>query len=551
LTARLDRLATVKVVAQLSATLGREFSYAMLKAVSTLDEVTLQQELARLVDSEFLYQRGDPPEAIYIFKHALIQEAAYQSLLKSTRQQYHERIARMMIDQFASEAEARPELVAMHYTEAGSLAPAVQWWQRAGQRAFQRASYAEAIAHYTKGLGVLESLPQSEQRDQLELGYQVELGYALIPIRGWAASSTAQAFTRAGALCGQIGDTPRLFRALWGLGAFHFVHGDQYQARQVADQCLSVARNGNDVDARIEAYYLSGIVSCAMGNFASGRDDLEECIRLYGSEDRKVHLALYGQDAKASALGWLAMGLWALGYPDEALERAKEALAFVRNTTQPFVLARGLAGVGFVHVYRREPQGPDSPLLAAIALCVEQGFAYFHAVVSAFQGSNLVNQGRTEEGIVLMQENIRALRTIGSELLFTVILGNLASAHLALLQVEEGLAVVDDALKCVERNGEHWGESELHRIRGRLLLTHGLHDAGQAEACFLKALEVASQQQAKSYQLRAATSLAQLWHQQGKIIEAKGMLSEVIGVWPVGLDTADLREASLVGQQLC
>jgi class 3 adenylate cyclase/predicted ATPase len=551
LTARLDRLATVKVVAQLSATLGREFSYAMLRAVSTLDEVTLQHELARLVDSEFLYQRGDPPEATYIFKHALIQDAAYQSLLKSTRQQYHERIAQVMIDQFASEAEARPELVAMHYTEAGSLAAALRWWQRAGQRAFQRASHAEAIAHYTKGLGVLESLPQSEQRDQLELGYRVELGYALIPIRGWAASSTAQAFTRAGALCGQIGDTPKLFRALWGLGAFHFVHGDQYQARQVADQCLSVARNGNDVDARIEAHYLSGIVSCAMGNFVSGREDLEECIRLYGSEERKVHLALYGQDAKASALGWLAMGLWALGYPDEALERAKEALAFVRNTTQPFVLARGLAAVGFVHVYRREPQGPDSPLLAAIALCVEQGFAYFHAVVSAFHGSNLVNQGRTEEGIALMQENIRALRTIGSELLFTVILGNLASAHLALLQVEEGLAVVDDALKCVERNGEHWGASELHRIRGQLLLIRGSHDAGQAEACFVKALELARQQQAKSYQLRAATSLAQLWQQQGKNSEAKGMLSEVIGVWPAGLDTAELRDARRLGERLC
>jgi predicted ATPase len=504
-----------------------------------------------LVESEFLYQRGAPPEATYIFKHALIQEAAYQSLLKSTRQQYHERIARMMIDQFSSEAEARPEFVAMHYTEAGNLEAAVQWWQRAGQRAFQRASYAEAIAHYTKGLGVLESLPHSEQRDQSELGFQVELGYALIPVRGWAASPTAQAFTRAGALCRQIGDTPKLFRALWGLGAFHFVRGDQYQARQVADQCLSIARNGNDVDAQIEAYYLSGIVSCAMGNFVYCQDDLEECIRLYGSDERKVHQVLYGQDAKASALGWLAMGLWALGYPDEALERAKEALAFVRNTTQPFVLARGLAGVGFVHVYRREPQGPDSPLLAAIALCVEQGFAYFHAVVSAFQGSNLVNQGRTEEGIALMQENLSALRTIGSELLFTVILGKLASAHLVLLQVEQGLAVVDDALKCVERNGEHWGESELHRIRGHLLLARGLHDAGQAEACFGKALEVARQQQAKSYQLRAASSLAQLWHQQGKNTEAKGMLSEAISVWPEGLDTADLRDARQLRQQLC
>jgi tetratricopeptide (TPR) repeat protein len=313
----------------------------------------------------------------------------------------------------------------------------------------------------------------------------------------------------------------------------------------------SCAANGNDVDARIEACYLSGIVACAMGNFVSGRDNLEECIRLYGSEERKVHLTLYGQDAKASALGWLAMGLWALGYPDEALARAKEALALVRDTDQPFVLARGLAAVGFVHVYRKEPQGPDSPLLAAIALCVEQGFVYFRAVVAAFQGSNLVNQGRTEEGIALMQENIGALRTIGSELLFTVILGNLASAHLALLQVEQGLAVVDDAMKCVEKNGEHWGESELHQIRGRLLLARRSNDAGQAEACFLKALEVARRQQAKAYELRAATSLARLWHQRGRDTEATSMLSEVIGVWPANLETVDLHEARQLRQQLC
>ena len=550
LTARLDRLGAAKAVAQLSATLGREFSYAMLRASSTLDESMLRHELARLVDSEFLYQRGAPPDATYIFKHALIQEAAYQSLLKSTRQQYHERIAQVMIDQFSSEAEARPEFVAMHYTEAGSLEAAVQWWQRAGQRAFQRASYAEAITHYMKGLGILQSLPHSEGRDQSELALQVELGYALIPVRGWAAGQSAQAFTRAGELCRQMRDTPKLFRALWGLGAFHFVRGDQYQARQVADQCLSVARRANDVDALIEAYYLSGIVACVMGNFISGRADLEECIRLYGTEERAAHRILYGQDAKASALGWLAMGLWALGYPDEALERAKEALALVQDATQPFLLARGLAGVGFVHVFRGEPQGPDSPLLAAIALCVEQGFAYFHAVVSAFQGTNLVHLGRTEEGIALIQGNINALRAVGSELLFTVILGNLASAHLALTQVDQGLAVVDDGLKCVQRNDEHWGESELHRIRGELLLIRGIHEAAQAEACFRKALEVGCEQQATSYQLRAATCLAQLWHQQGKNAEAKAMLSEAISVWTDGVDTADLRDARELAQHL-
>jgi class 3 adenylate cyclase/tetratricopeptide (TPR) repeat protein/ribosomal protein L40E len=550
LTARLDRLATVKVVAQLSAALGREFSYALLKAVSALDDATLQRELARLVDAELLYQHGGLPEATYVFKHALIQEAAYQSLLKSTRQQYHERIARVVVEQFATDAESRPEFVAIQYTEAGNPDAAVRWWQKAGQQAFRRASYAEAIAHYTKGLGVLETMPASEQHDQSELDLQVELGYALIPLKGWAAPTSAEAFTRAGTLCTRLGDTPKQFRALWGLGAFHFVRGDQYSARQVADQCLSVARRANDVDALIEAHYLSGIVWCAMGNLESGHDDLGTCIRLYGDEERPLHRMLYGQDAKASALGWLAMALWTRGRPDDAMARANEALDLVRNSTQPFLLARGLASVGFVDVFRREPQGPDSPLSAALALCDEQGFVYFNAVVSAFQGTNLVHLGRTEEGIALTQASLAALRRIGSELLFTLILGNLGSAHLALKQVDEGLAAVADGLRCVEKNGERWGEAELYRVRGELFLIREPRDVAAAEASFTRAIEIARQQQAKSYQLRAASSLAKLWCRRGKRAEARSVLAQNLDAWPDGLDSADLRDARAVLRQL-
>jgi class 3 adenylate cyclase/predicted ATPase len=551
LTARLDRLATVKMVAQLSATLGRAFPYALLRAVSTLDEATLQRELGRLVDAELLYQRGVPPDVTYIFKHVLIQEAAYQSLLKSTRQQYHARIARVMVEQFSSEAEVHPEFVATHYTEAGTVDEAVAWWQRAGQHAVQRASYAEAISHYTKGLKVLQSAPASEKRDQLELKLQVELGYALIPVKGWGAVETAGAFSRAGELCRQIGDAPELFRALWGLGAFHFVQGDQRKAREVVEQCLTLAEHAGDVDALIEARYLRGSSACMRGEFASGRVDLEECIRLYGPERRPLHSILYGQDPKASALGWLAMGLWALGHPDQALERARESRAFVQGTSRPLLLARGLAAVGFVHVYRREPEGTDSSLEAAIALCAERGLAYFRAVVSAFQGCNLLHLGRVEDAIALMRESLAILRAMGSEILFTVILGNLAAAYLAAGRIDAGLATVAEGLTYVDKTAEQWGAAELHRIKGELLLEGSKPDAAAAaEASFRKAIQTARAQQSKAYELRAATSMARLWRQQNRHSEAKAILRDVYGWFTEGLQTPDLSDARKVLEQL-
>ena len=344
LAARLDRLATVKPLAQLCATLGREFSYPLLKAVSAFDDVTLQRSLAQLVHAEFLHQRGAPGEAVYVFKHAMIQEAAYQSLLKSRRQQFHERIARVIVDQFASEAEAHPEVVALHHTRAGDIDPAVSWWQKAGQHAFRRASYAEAIAHYSSGLRALESLPDERRRDQAELALQVELGYALIPLRGWGAPQTAQAFSRAGELCRQIGDTPSQFRALWGVGAFHFVRGDQHKAREVAEQCLELARQANDEDALIEAHYLIGIVRCVRGDFVSGCSELEACIRLYGSRsarDAPASLRSGCQGLRAGLARDGAVGTRASRRG--SLARANEALAFVRDATQPF-LARTRIG---------------------------------------------------------------------------------------------------------------------------------------------------------------------------------------------------------------
>jgi predicted ATPase len=550
LTARLDLLGTAKPVAQVCAAIGRAVPYSLLRVLIPVDEAALARELARLVDAELLNQRGVAPDVVYVFKHVLLQEAAYQSLLKSVRQQYHERIAGAMVERFSSEAQLHPEFVAAHYTEAGNARQAIRWWQLAGQQAVQRAAYAEAIAHYGRALAVVTALPASPQRDEAELALRVALGYASIPVHGWAAAETAQAFTRAGELCDQSGESPELFRALWGLGAFHFVRGDQRQARTVADQCMEVARKTGDVDALIEAHYLGGIVSSVQGAFTSAREDLEQLLQLYGPHKRELHTAQYGQDPKPSALGWLAMDLWALGFPDRGLQCAREALAFVEQGTHPFTLARALAGVGFVHVYRREPQPGNSKLAAAIALCVEQNFAYFRAVVSSFEGSNQVLLGRTQEGIALMRQSVAELRTIGSELLFTVIFGHLANAHLGCGQIAEGLAAVNEGLALVERNEEHWGEAELHRLKGELFLQRAPDDWEPAQACFERAIEVSVQQSARSYELRAAISLARLWQRLGRRADARGCVGARYEQFSEGLDTPDLREAASLLQQL-
>ena len=542
LAARLDRLATVKPLAQLCATLGREFSYALLQEVSAFDDLSLQASLEQLVRAEFLHQLGTGSEAVYTFKHALIQEAAYHSLLKSRRQQFHERIAKVLLDKFRSEAEAQPEVVALHHTRAGDSDAAVSWWQKAGQYAFRRASYAEAIAHYSSGLRVLGSLPDERRRAQSELALQVELGYSLIPLRGWGALETAQAFSRAGELSQQIGDTPSQFRALWGVGAFHFVRGDQRKAREIAEQCLALATQSNDDDALIEAHYLLGITRCVGGDFVSGCVELEAAVELYGDDVRQMHRLLYGQDAKAAALSWLALARWVLGHPDEALARAHEGLAFVRDTTQPFLLARAMAGVGFVYVFRRESRGSDSELPAVLALCAEQGFTYFHAVVSAFQGANLVLLDHTQEGIAIMQASLAALRAAGSELLLTLILVNLADAHLALGHIDEARTVINEGFSAAERNGEHWAESELYRLRGQLLQLQG-STPEQAEACLRKAIAIAREQQAKAFELRASAALARNLQHQCRKDEAKASLSAALDKWSIQWDSVDLRDA--------
>jgi predicted ATPase len=543
LMARLDRLAAVKEVAQLAATLGRAFPYALMHAVCDLDEATLLKELSRLVDAELLYQRGLPPQATYVFKHALIQDAAYQSLLKSTRQRYHHRIARTLIERFAEEAATRPEFVAHHYTEAGLPREAIKWWQRAGQRSMQRSAHAEALVHCRKGLEVLASLPPSDERDRLEMDLQIALANALIHAKGWSADETGHVYARAEELCTSTTDLPSRFRVVFGNWSFYFVRGDMRKARIYAEECLRLAKGEGNEDLLINAHTLNGDTCGALGEFGSARFHLERAISLYGNLHKPRHIETYGRDPKISALNWLGWTLWCLGYPDQALTCGYEGITFAKQTNRFFSRAWALCTMGAIQILRGAPQPNETWTSEAVSLSVEQGFPFWIAYSRFHEGVKLVLSGEVSSGETAVKTALSILSQIGSELNHSFMLPSLASIKLAQREAEQGLEAVAEGLRLVEKNDEHWGEAELYRVKGELLLALDPSDAGSAQACFDTALRVARAQQAKSWELRTAISYARLMRAQGRRAEALELLAPIFAWFTEGFDTKDLREA--------
>ena len=341
--ARLDRLPMIREVAQLGAVLGREFAYEMLRALAGVEEALLQDRLAQLVDTELLYQRGRPPRARYIFKHALVQDAAYASLLKSTRQQYHQQVAQMLEARFPDTVETEPELVAHHYTEAGCYAQAVGYWQQAGQRAIQRSANVEAIAHLRQGIELLTTLPDTPARVQAELTLQTTLGPALMATRGYAAPEVAATYHRARELCEQAGDTAELFPVLWGMFVLYLGRAEHETARELAEQCLSLARRLDAPALLLEAHLALGVSWFYLGQLSQAHAHLEQGMRLYDPQQHHALAFRYGNfDPGVTCLAYAAWTLWLLGYPDQALARANEALTLAQNLEHPYTLARGL-----------------------------------------------------------------------------------------------------------------------------------------------------------------------------------------------------------------
>jgi predicted ATPase len=541
LMARLDRLATVKGLAQLGATLGREFAYALLRAVAPWDEETLHRGLHQLVEAEFLYQRGLPPQATYLFKHALIQDAAYQSLLKSTRQQYHQRIAQVLEARFPEICETQPELLAQHYTEAGAMAQAIPYWQQAGHRAIERSANLEAIGHLTKGLEVLITLPDTPDRIRQELDMQTALGLALRAIHGWSAPEAAQAYTRARELCQQVGDTPHLYKVLFGLWTSSVVRPEFQTAHELGEQLLRLGQNASDPMLLLQAHGVLGATLLFMGAFAPARTHLEHVLALYNPQQHRSHTLLYGQDPGATSLSWAALALWYLGYPDQALQVGQQAVTLAQELSHPYSLVFALESMAEISQFHRETQRTQEWAEALMALSTEQRFAFWLVSGKMLRSWALAEQGQGEEGIVQIREGLATWQAMGEALYQPRFRALLAELYGNMGQPEVGLTVLAEVLAEVHTKGLCYYEAELYRLKGMLLQAMG--GSGEAEACFHQALDVARRQQAKSWELRAATNLARLWQQQGKRAEAHELLAPIYGWFTEGFDTTDLRDA--------
>jgi class 3 adenylate cyclase len=566
LMARLDRLATVREIAQIGATIGREFNYDLLQAVSTLNEEALQQGLRQLVESELVFQSGVPPQARYLFKHALVQDTAYQSLLKSRRQQLHQQVAQVLTEQFSEIIATQPELVAHHYTEAGLMARAIPYWQQAGQRAIQRSANEEAVTHLTTGLTLLNLLPETSDRDRQELTLRSALGSALVATKGQGAAEVRKTYDEAREVAQRIGEAPQLFSVLFGLGAYYIQQEEMKITNDLGEECLALAEKQQDPLLIVAAFRQLITVSFWSGNPQLTHEYCERALRVpYDPRhDRSLALAS-GFDPLASCRGQGAWALWYLGSPDQALQRSQLMVTLARELAHPYTLAYALDLASWTHWYRREGQAAYSLADEAITLSTAHDFPHWLAMGLWMRGQALIEQGREEEGVQQLQHGIEAYHATGARIGTRGCgLAELARGYGRRGQSEEGLRMITEAL--AELNQVRHYEAEMYRIKGELLLQQfngqGSTFKGEslqspfrnpqleAEACFLKALAIAQSQKAKSWELRAATSLARLWQSQSKRKEAHRMLSDIYHWFTEGLNTKDLQEAKALLDEL-
>jgi predicted ATPase len=556
LMARLDRLARGKEVAQLGAILGREFSYDLLLAVAGRSEAILRRDLAALVEAELLYQHGLPPQATYFFKHALLQEAAYQTMLRRKRQHYHRTIAQTLTDHFPEIAGRQPELLAHHYALAGLNEAAVQYFQAAAQQALGRSANLEAIEHLTSALALLKTWPDSPARTQQQLALQIALGGPYLMTKGYAALAVEQLYAEAWQLCQSVGDAPQRAAALFGLWVFYLVRADYVIARQLGDQIMAVAQEPANAAFLLEAHQVQGINHFYLGEFAAARHHLEQAMQHAPPDAPPVMAGNPGPNSGANAavacLCHAALTLWLLGYPDQARQRIEAALALARRLAHPYSQVFALAFMAWLHQYRREGSLAEQHAEAAMTAAGEHAFELLLPFSLIFKGWAMAEQGRPEAGIVLLKEGLTTYLATGAELGRLHFLALLAETHGRLGQPEAGLQILADAISGAADKGERFYEAELYRLKGELLRQQGGPSAErQAEHYFQQALNVARRQQAKALELRAAVSLSRLWLGQGKRTESDQLLSDIYNWFQEGANMADHQEAVSLLEQLC
>lgn len=552
LASRIDRLpGDCKQLLQILAVVGRESPLVLIRELSSYSEAQLDRMLAHLQTAEFIYEQPAPGGDQYAFKHALTQEITYNSLLIAQRMGLHERAAQVIEELYADTLDDHLGELARHYSHSTNLERAVEYLGRSGQQAMQRSANHDAIRNLSAAIDLIPRLPESPQRIQRELPIQLALGAALVAVKGWATADVERVYTRARELCERLSDPPELFPVLFGLWAMYFLRADMRTAHEHAEQLLRRAQSMQEPTPLMFAYQALGDTSFQMGHLPRARKCLETAVSLY---DRESHGPLAfrftGLDSAVNCLSYGAHTLWALGYPDEALQRGNEAVALAQGLSHPHSLAFAGHMFGILRQLRREPAAAQDTAESVIALSSEQGFNFWSAWGNNARGEALIEQGRGAEGIAQMQEALAAIQAIGTGLSWPWNLCLLAKGYAETDGLDDGLGALEEALAVADEHEDRFYDAEIHRVKGDLLLRQDFSNLTKAESCFRKAIEIARTQSAKSWELRSTASLARLLKSQGRIQEARAMLAEIYGWFTEGFDTRDLQQAKQLLNEL-
>jgi class 3 adenylate cyclase/predicted ATPase len=549
LMARLDRLPAAKQVAQIGAVIGREFPHVLLTAAAELSRAQLTTGLDELVAAGLVFRRGLPPEAAYSFKHALVQETAYESLLKTRRQHVHRRVGETMRDQLPEWANAEPEIVAHHFTQAGLSAPAVEWWSKAGELAMRRSAYAEAIAHFERALQLVDGLGEGPGQQRSRLRLQIAYSNALTVARGLGVPETLTAFAVARDLVATIEEVSERFPAYYGLWTGSFVRGDLTSMQEMAATFLRDVESRSDSPEAAIAHRVCGLTRWFEGNFVEARRHLERALKIYDAE-RDHELAFrFAQDLASAAMAYLALVLWPLGFLERASSLIGATVVHASKTGHIPTIAFAYAYAATFEMMRRDRRGAAPHLEAMLGVAREYGIPLWVAFGTFGEGWLQTGATDCEGGSAEMYQGIAQMRLQLLEAFMPLFMTLMAETEAEAGRSEAGLAIIDEQLVTIERTGQRWYLAELHRARGEILLKCRPRDPGAAECAFMRATDIARSQATKLFELQAAVSLARLWRDQGKHTEARDLLGPIYHWFTEGFDAPDLKDAkALLGE---
>jgi len=550
LAARIDRLSPdEKRLLQSAAVVGKDVPFALLQAIADQSEEELRRGLTRLQAAEFLYEISLFPDLEYTFKHALTHEVAYGSVLQERRRELHARIVEAIERLYPDRLAEQIERIAHHSSRAELWEKAVEYFHQAGAKSAARSANREAIACFEQALDALKHLPESRRTLERAINIRVDLGPALTATSSFSAPKVEENYTRARELCERFGETPQLFPVLWGLARMHDSRGELRVGRGLGEQLFSLAQRAQDPALLLEAHHELWANLFARGELVSAHSHMEQGIALYDPQKHRHHAFRYGgHDPGVCGRYQAAEALWFLGYPDQARRRSQDSLTLARELSHAHTMSVALYWAAWFHQVRGETQALQTRIEEGMALATEQGFLMSHVQATFLQGWLLVEEGHAETGIAQMLKIFVTRQDSGR--FHTRQAALLGEAYRKSGQTVEGLKVVNDAIARAQLTECRFYDAELHRIKGELLLHQATADEREAEACLQKALEVARRQSAKSLELRAAMSLSRLWQKRGKIDDARKLLDEIYGWFTQGFETADLKAAKALLNEL-